>query len=255
MASSRAFRTISIFPLVVVGFWVGCDNGTRRVAEDRRRSTLTAEQRTEEDRAKISEAAEEGRRAELDRRKLRASTLSEEYVRKFLRFPHDAAFPFWGVPDVRSNAAGDIFFVAGTVKAKNAFGAALTYEWGTILGCRDDRWSLLACNVGDDVHYESPELADLVREREAKQIQEFEAAREERKIAAKAANQAAWEAASPVRAWRDASGRFSVEARYGGIIGGKVILRKADGTRTQIPLDRLSEEDRAWIDARKKRRP
>ncbi len=60
--------------------------------------------------------------------------------------------------------------------------------------------------------------------------------------------------ASRTRTWQDASGRFSIEAEYKGTLGGKVILEKADGTRTQIPLDRLSDEDRAWIEGLKAKR-
>ncbi len=57
-----------------------------------------------------------------------------------------------------------------------------------------------------------------------------------------------------LRTWRDTSGKFSIEAEYAGVLAGKVILRKPDGTKTQVPLDKLSDEDRAWIEERKKNR-
>ena len=54
------------------------------------------------------------------------------------------------------------------------------------------------------------------------------------------------------RVWTDKSGAHTVEAQFKGVIGGQVKLVKKDGTGIFIPLENLSEEDRAWIQERKK---
>ena len=50
-----------------------------------------------------------------------------------------------------------------------------------------------------------------------------------------------------LRTWKDGSGKFSIEAALVGVEGGKVTLRKADGSTTKVPLSTLSEADQASI--------
>lgn len=50
-----------------------------------------------------------------------------------------------------------------------------------------------------------------------------------------------------LRTWKDATGKFSIEAEFAGIIAGDVRLKKADGSAVSVSLDRLSEADREWI--------
>jgi len=59
---------------------------------------------------------------------------------------------------------------------------------------------------------------------------------------------------SRFRRWTDSTGKYSVEAEYRGVLSGKVRLRKQDGTDVSLPLERLSEEDRQWIQDRKGKR-
>jgi len=49
------------------------------------------------------------------------------------------------------------------------------------------------------------------------------------------------------REFSDVSGQFRVNAQYLGIDEGKVKLKKTDGTEIEVPLERLSEGDIAWI--------
>jgi len=49
------------------------------------------------------------------------------------------------------------------------------------------------------------------------------------------------------RIWTDTTGKFKTEARFGGVIAGKVNLIRKDGSRIQVPLDRLSSQDVNWI--------
>lgn len=63
-------------------------------------------------------------------------------------------------------------------------------------------------------------------------------------------------AEADVRIWHDSSGEFHTEAQFVSMTAGVVTLLKTDGTTVKVPLERLSEEDRKWIEARrKKRRP
>ncbi len=51
----------------------------------------------------------------------------------------------------------------------------------------------------------------------------------------------------PVRTWTDASGKFSVKASFAGSALGKVRLRKEDGSVIEVDLDKLSADDRKYI--------
>jgi hypothetical protein len=57
------------------------------------------------------------------------------------------------------------------------------------------------------------------------------------------------EQAGPMRTWTDASGKFTREAALVESRNGVVILRKTDGATLRIPLDKLSEADRAFVKA------
>jgi hypothetical protein len=182
---------------------------------------------------------------------------SEKYVKQFLKFPVDASFP-WSEPEIRTNAAGDVFYLKGTVKAKNALGAALTYEWATILRFRDNQWTLLACTVGDEV-YKSPELDAAFEEAATEKVrldkQAAEAAAKANRVAQEEKRKADQERrrVEVTRIWTDATGSHTVEAEFVSYGAGKVKLRKADGSEVILPLDKLSEEDQQWIKDRGKR--
>ena len=57
----------------------------------------------------------------------------------------------------------------------------------------------------------------------------------------------------PVRTWKSKSGTFSTEATFVSKLGNKVKLKKADGKVITVDADKLSEEDREWLDKRAKR--
>ena len=48
---------------------------------------------------------------------------------------------------------------------------------------------------------------------------------------------------TPIRKWSDRSGKFSIDAKYQGMNGDKVLLAKSDGKRIEVPIAKLSEED------------
>lgn len=45
--------------------------------------------------------------------------------------------------------------------------------------------------------------------------------------------------------WSDASGKFKIEAQYGGVDGKNLVLKKADGSTISVPISRLSPASRA----------
>ena len=58
-----------------------------------------------------------------------------------------------------------------------------------------------------------------------------------------------------LRTWTDATGRYKAEARFGGEALGKVTLLKEDGTKAELPLEKLSDSDREWIGGKGEPRP
>ena len=50
------------------------------------------------------------------------------------------------------------------------------------------------------------------------------------------------------RTWKDASGKFTLQAKFGGIIGGKVLLVKEDGSKVYLTREQLSEADNKHLD-------
>ena len=51
------------------------------------------------------------------------------------------------------------------------------------------------------------------------------------------------------------TGKFTVTAELLEVQRGKVVLRRANGKRVSVPLDRLSDADRAFIEERRARDP
>ncbi len=56
-----------------------------------------------------------------------------------------------------------------------------------------------------------------------------------------------------VRTWKDATGKFSVKARFASYGNGVVTLEREDGKRIKVPLAKLSSADKEWIDAERRR--
>lgn len=112
---------------------------------------------------------------------------------------------------------GDHLVITTTFRGKNAFG-------GVVVNTSELRvW-----------------LEPTPEEREAtrKAAEEAARVREEKAAAIEAAR---W------HTWTDKTGGFTVEARFSGYAAGTVKLEKRDGSTLEIPMDRLSEDDQAWI--------
>ena len=57
------------------------------------------------------------------------------------------------------------------------------------------------------------------------------------------------------RTWTDNTGQFRVSAELVAAKGDKVVLRRADGTQFEVPLQRLSDKDRAFVKAQQPAAP
>lgn len=156
----------AIIIIAVIAWW-GKRVDDRAQAERARREAMSTEDRAAEDRLRAAKAARAEAAAAAERRHASAIKASEECVRRFLRFPDDAAFPFWEAPDVRSDAGGTLFHVSGKVKAKNAFGAELTSRWETILMLDEaaNKWRVVSCEIDGEMMYADQKLIQALRRR------------------------------------------------------------------------------------------
>jgi WD40 repeat protein len=62
-------------------------------------------------------------------------------------------------------------------------------------------------------------------------------------------------APSSMRTWTSADGNFTVEAQCVRDDGDAVVLRKKSGGEVKVPLDKLSADDRAYVERRRLRQP
>jgi hypothetical protein len=58
---------------------------------------------------------------------------------------------------------------------------------------------------------------------------------------------AAAERPMSLRTWTDTTGKFSVEAEFAALDGNNVKLKRKDGSVLSVPLDKLSNQDRAFV--------
>jgi len=56
--------------------------------------------------------------------------------------------------------------------------------------------------------------------------------------------------ADDFRTWSDASGKFKIEAKFVAVEDEKAILLNKEGKRLAIPLAKLSEKDRGYLEAK-----
>ena len=52
------------------------------------------------------------------------------------------------------------------------------------------------------------------------------------------------------RVWKDKSGKFKIEAQFVDSDGAKVKLQKKDGAMVEVPIEKLCDEDREFLDKR-----
>jgi hypothetical protein len=54
-------------------------------------------------------------------------------------------------------------------------------------------------------------------------------------------------AKSTARPWKDATGKFTIEAVFVSKAASTITLKKEDGKEVTLPIAKLSKEDQAWI--------
>ncbi len=74
-------------------------------------------------------------------------------------------------------------------------------------------------------------------------------------LSASAAGLGAEPAARQLRQWTDATGKHSIQAEFVELKDGKVRLRKEDGKEVTIPLEKLSEADRKFVEQQSNGKP
>ncbi|CAN0370804.1 unnamed protein product, partial [Ectocarpus sp. 4 AP-2014] len=50
------------------------------------------------------------------------------------------------------------------------------------------------------------------------------------------------------RTWADTTGKYKVVATYDGVEGDRVLLKRAGGKMTKVPLAKLCEADRSYVE-------
>lgn len=240
---SRIAAILLLCGLAGIGIY-SCDKNRQagRFVEQQRRDALTPEQRTAEDKTAAETKAAEEKGARTERLKIEAGEACEGYVRDSLKFPDDASFPWLGC-DVTANSEGDVFACEGKVTAKNGFGAALTYRFAAIVYLDGDTWRLVHLTINGATVADRPELVAAIK---AKHSGDGTSNTEQ----ASRANHSEKKPPRPkaeYRTWTDASGEHKIDAKYSGMVLQVVKLIRRDGTVVKVPLEKLSEEDRQWI--------
>jgi hypothetical protein len=242
-----------LFWLSVLGIYSCAHrNEAAHQAEADRRAKLTPEQRAEEDRVAAAEKAAKDEEVKIFRLKIEAERACKNYVRDSLKWPDDASFP-WLSGEVTSNKQGDVFGCQGTVKAKNGFGAELTYHWGAIVFLDDNTWQLVTLTINGETMADHPELVKAIAIKHGEKTEEpsVKASREPERSGPAAEmppGEPPPEPETELRTWSDSTGKFTIEARFIGTDGVDVMLRKPDGKKITLPREKLSEKDQQWID-------
>ncbi len=53
------------------------------------------------------------------------------------------------------------------------------------------------------------------------------------------------------RTWTDATGKLNVTAEFAAVQGDKIVLHRTDGDQRKVPLERFSDKDRTFLEARR----
>lgn len=132
---------------------------------------------------------------------------AEAFVRKHLKYPHDATFPFFSHD---TSEAEGYWIVKGLVKAKNGFGAELAYDYSAFVRLNGSQWecTLLSINneiVVDTVFREvAARAADNERKAQIEAAAKKQAELDAKIEAQRAERKAKWEAEAPERARKQA---------------------------------------------------
>ena len=98
-----------------------------------------------------------------------------------------------------------------------------------------------------------PWIVEAVEKKQRVLEDEMYKARDEAMAKAAAAEKEKRDAKLPqLREWADDSGKFNVKAKFAGVIGGKVRLRKEDGSIVSVTISKLRKVDQDYVKSRAK---
>ncbi|MHB8865785.1 MAG: SHD1 domain-containing protein [Pirellulaceae bacterium] len=199
---------------------------------------------------------------------------AEKAVKPFLKYPLDATFnPGWlNVPTV--TRSGKSVGVRGTVKAKNAFGAELTYTYGVMYVEEGNTVRRTGVLLDEEfVWVDESYVEQLGREKTEKELAErLERTSRSSRIEDHAKRKTLETTESPTkktepnaeepakqakpvilpeaeyRTWSTSDGKFSVDAQFVKMDAGMVVLKRKDtGVEVKVDPNTLCSGDVKWF--------
>jgi len=161
-----------------------------------------------------------------------------------LRSPSSAEYP-WDFVQSRVVCDTDEYFgcvVTGVVDAQNAFGAVVREPWEVVavLDRSRDQWAPIFVSLSGDPVFGSQRAVDELLAMDGGEPTGLAAPPPEEVEDPEPP-------APDFRTWTDTSGEFTVEAEFVRLSMGTVTLRKADGSEISLSMEKLSEDDQAWV--------
>jgi hypothetical protein len=98
------------------------------------------------------------------------------------------------------------------------------------------------------VHFQCNECQATWTENEVVEVEDFDRGDAETLLPSGGGKNVSSLSDVPLRTWTDATGRFTIHARFGGTVGDMVILRRDDGSEIQVGREQLSEPDQSYLD-------
>jgi hypothetical protein len=180
--------------------------------------------------------------AETGGERIVAQRAAEKLLAPLLVAPASAVYPWEEIASeqVPCDGPGRAWRVQGVVDAKNESGVPLRHKWQAFIFERDGELCPIYLEMEGQVVFGS--VTALVEAGIAKTGAIEEPAPEPEAMPTPPVE---------VREWTDASGRFRVSAKFAGLAFGKVKLEREGGQVIEIEAEKLSQEDREWIRARR----
>ncbi len=129
--------------------------------------------------------------------------------------------------------------IAGKLKAKNAFGTPSEHSYRVQLLGAEQRYKIVSVSIDGEV------VVSTV-------VDKTPAVEDTANVGISKKEAAAIRRESEFRTWTSTAST-TIEARFAGKLGKTVTLEKRDGKKIELPLEKLSDEDQAFIAEKQKR--
>lgn len=185
-----------------------------------------------------------------------------DYVQENVR--HTVSFPMFRqearyLPPIEANPSRQVplWAVSGVFRVTNVFNAELEHRYNVLMAVKESPSEILytpvSVEIGGEVKYINERFVEgaVAKSQEIEQ-QQAAADDAEQQAQREAAYRATQERqrAENTRTWKDTTGSYSIEATFVKMAGGKVTLEKQDGSRIDIDLNKLSNDDQQWVRAK-----